>query len=202
MSDPSDEKRGWLRIGHLELSDLLVETFSVLLGVLLALLINAWVQKRQTQDKVDEAMAGIRQELRVNQQTLDARGAYYQDLIEHADAALKAPNPPAYCDELPQWHGIYSPTESQLLRAAYDTATASGVFADMDFETIRRIANLYAQLGRYETYYAKTVDWMMEQRLSTHADGFEIQMCSGMLRDLERGGQRLSQDLSALSAPK
>jgi hypothetical protein len=60
MSDPSDEKRGWLRIGHLELSDLLVETFSVLLGVLLALLINAWVQKRQTQDKVDEAMTSIR----------------------------------------------------------------------------------------------------------------------------------------------
>jgi hypothetical protein len=43
---------------------------------------------------------------------------------------------------------------------------------------------------------------MMEQRLSTHADGFEIQMCSGMLHDLERAGQRLSQDLSAFSAPK
>lgn len=194
--EPSDDApRRWLRLGHLDLSDLLVETFSVLLGVLLALLINAWVQKRQTQDKVGEAMTSIRQELKANQQTLAGRSSYYHDMVRQIEAVPSTQQPQPTCDELPAWHGIYSPFESQLLRAAYDTATGSGVFADMDFESTRRIASLYAELARYETYYAKVIDWMMEQRLATHADGFELQMCRGILRDLGSAAGHVEQDL-------
>lgn len=197
MSEPSKEPRRWLRLGHLELSDLLVETFSVLLGVLLALLINAWVQKRQTHDKVDEAMTSIRQELQANRQTLNTLSTYEGRLIEGIDKALKTPHPPAYCDEVDEWHGIYSPLESQLLHAAYDTATASGVFADMDFESLRRVAGLYARLNRYEDYYSKSVEWMMQRRLSSHAEGFEIGMCRGIVHDLAVGANRLQQDLDS-----
>lgn len=198
MSAPTDdEKRGWLRIGHLELSDLLVETFSVLLGVLLALLINAWVQKRQTQDKVDEAMASIRQELRSDQETLESRRSYHQTLIEGIDTGLKSPHPPAYCDEVEGWHGIYSPFETQLLHAAYDTATASGVFSDMNFESTRRIASLYASINRYEAFYAKSLDWMIQERVAVQAQGFDVQVCRGLLHDLGSSEKKVEQDLDS-----
>jgi hypothetical protein len=195
MTGPSDEPRRWLRIGHLELSDLLVETFSVLLGVLLALLINAWVQKRQTQDKVGEAMASIRQELRTDRETLETLRSYHHQLIGTIDVALKSPHPPLYCNDLDGWHGIYSPFESQLLRAAYDTATASGVFSDMNFEDTRRVANLYARISSYEAFYAKALDWMIQERVATQAQGFDIQVCRGLLHDLDTSGQKLEQAL-------
>ena len=198
MSDPSDdEPRGWLRIGHLDLSDLLVETFSVLLGVLLALLINAWVQKRQTQDKVDEAMASIRQELRSDRETLESRRSYHQSLIEGIDTALKSPHPPIYCQDVDGWHGFYSPVETPLLRAAYDTAMASGVLADMGFENTRRIATLYAGFNRYDAFYGKTLDWMIQQWIATQAQGFDIRICRGLLHDLGTSEQKVEQDLDS-----
>lgn len=197
MSEPSKEPRRWLRLGHLELSDLLVETFSVLLGVLLALLINAWVQKRQTRDKVDEAMTSIRQELRSDRETLESLRSYHQSLIDGIDTALKSPHPPVYCDELDAWHGLYSPFEKQMLHAAYDTATATGVFADMSFENTRRIAGLYAGINRYETFYAKAADWMIQERLATQASGFDIHVCRGLVHDLQASGKKLEQELDS-----
>lgn len=183
----------WLRLGHLSLSDLLVETFSVLLGVLLALLINNQVQARQTAHKVAEAQASIRAELLADRQRLVTIAGYYHGINQQLDAAAKAGHPVAHCDDLAEWKGLITPL---LVRASYDTAAGSGVFADMKFEDTSRIAGLYAELTRYEAFAYKVEDWMVGQSLSSHLR-FEGAACHGFLNDLEHSAVRVREDLDA-----
>src|SRR5882762_3183261 len=101
MTSAPPPRRRWLRLGHLELSDLLVETFSVLLGVLLALAINAWVQARQTQHKLAEARASIREELIADRKRIVISANYYHRINQAIEAALKTAQPPQFCKGLP-----------------------------------------------------------------------------------------------------
>jgi hypothetical protein len=194
MSPDPDSPRRWLRLGHLSLSDLLVETFSVLLGVLLALLINNVVQARQTRHKVTEAQASIRAELEADRKRMSTMAGYYHGINAQLDAAEAAQHPLPACDDLPDWHGLLTPL---LVRASYDTAAGSGVFADMPFEQTSRIAGLYAELARYEAFSYKVEDWMMSQLLASHAQRLDGRLCHGFLNDLERSAQRVRQDLDA-----
>lgn len=189
--------RRWLRLGHLDLSDLLVETFSVLLGVLLALAINACVQARQTRHKVAEAQASIHAELQADRKRLVTMADYYHQINGQLDAAAKAQHPLANCDELPDWHGLITPL---LVRASYDTAAGSGVFADMNFEETSRIAGLYAELARYEAFAYKVEDWMMQQSIASRSQHFEAQACRGFLNDLEHSAARVRDDVDAYLA--
>src|SRR6202012_94467 len=159
---PPDSSKRWLRLGHMSLSGLLVENFFLPVGVLLALLINNQVQTRQTERKVAEAQASIRAELDGDRKRLTAMIDYYHGINTQLEAAEKAQHPPAHCDDLPDWHGLITPL---LVRASYDTAASSGVFADMPFEQTSRIAGLYAELARYETFAYKVEDWMVGQGL-------------------------------------
>jgi len=189
-----DSSRRWLRLGHLSLSDLLVETFSVLLGVLLALLINNVVQARQTRHKVEEAQASIRAELEGDRKRLAVMNDYYHLINSKLEAAEKAQQPLAQCDDLAEWKGLITPL---LLRASYDTAASSGVFADMPFAQTSRIAGLYAELARYEAFAYKVEDWMVSQSLASHGEGFEARGCRGFLSDLEHSALTVRQDLDA-----
>lgn len=190
---PPDSGPRWLRLGHLSVSDLLVETFSVLLGVLLALLINNHVQARQTAHKVAEAQSSIRAELLADRERLVSMASYYHGINQQLDAADKAGHPVAHCDDLPDWKGLITPL---LVRAAYDTAAGSGVFADMPFERTSRIAGLYAELARYEAFAYKVEDWMVQRSMATslHLDGAA---CHGFLNDLEHSAVRVRDDLDA-----
>jgi hypothetical protein len=189
-----DSPSRWLRLGHLSLSDLLVETFSVLLGVLLALLINNVVQARQTRHKVAEAQSSIRAELEGDRKRLTVMNEYYHLINGKLDQAQKAQHPLAHCDDLPEWKGLITPL---LLHASYDSAASSGVFADMPFGQTSRIAGLYAELARYETFAFKVEDWMVSRSLASRGEGFEARGCHGFLSDLEHSALTVRQDLDA-----
>lgn len=191
---PPDSSRRWLRLGHLSLSDLLVETFSVLLGVLLALALNNAVQARQTRHKVAEAQSSIHAELEGDRKRLTVMNEYYHLINGKLDEAQKAQQPLAHCDDLPEWKGLVTPL---LMHASYDTAASSGVFADMPFEQTSRIAGVYAELARYETFAYKVEDWMVSQSLASHSEGFEARSCRGFLQDLERSALTVRRDLDA-----
>ena len=197
MTSAPPSRRRWLSLGQLELSDLLVETFSVLLGVLLALAINAWVQARQTQRKLAEAQSSIREELLADRGRIVLSAGYYHHLNEAIDVAMKAPHPPQYCDDLPQWGGLITPL---FVRAAYDTAASSGIFAEMNFEATRRIASLYAELNRYEAFSGKVEDWI-GQSIAVHGHGFDLVMCRGFSRDLEASALTVQKGLDAYLGP-
>jgi hypothetical protein len=198
MTSAPPPQRRWLRLGHLELSDLLVETFSVLLGVLLALAINAWVQARQTQHKLAEAQASIREELIADRERVVISANYYHHLNEAIDAALKTAQPPQFCDKLPEWHGLITPL---FVRAAYDTAASSGIFVEMNFEATRRIASLYAELSRYETFYGKVEDWLGQSAAVNNGAGFNLSLCHGFSVDLEHSALKVQEDLDAYLGP-
>lgn len=194
MTQAPPPRSRWLRLGHLELSDLLVETFSVLLGVLLALAINAWVQARQTQHKLAEAQASIREELIADRKRIVISANYYHHLNEAIEAALKTSPPPQFCDKLPEWHGLITPL---FVRAAYDTAASGGIFAEMDFEATRRIASLYAELNRYEAFSGKVEDWMGQNTAVNNGAGFNLTLCHGFSTDLEHSALKVQDDLDA-----
>jgi len=190
MTPAPPSRRRWLSLGQLELSDLLVETFSVLLGVLLALAINAWVQARQTQHRLDEARSSIREELLADRKRIVASADYYHRINQAIDTALKAKHPPQHCNDLSEWTGLITPL---FVRAAYDTAASSGIFAEMNFEDTRRIARLYAELARYEAFSGKVEDWM-GQSIAVHGHNFGLAMCGGFSHDLETSALRVQKD--------
>ena len=71
-SDRSSSRIPWLKLG--------VETFFVVLGVLLALALDEWRQGRRDQEVVVLALQNIRQEIQANRAEVRRALAYHRDL--------------------------------------------------------------------------------------------------------------------------
>lgn len=77
-SDPPSSRIPWLKLG--------VETFFVVLGVLLALALDEWRQGRRDQEVVRLALQNIRQEIQGNRIEARRALAHHHDLLRRLEA--------------------------------------------------------------------------------------------------------------------
>lgn len=137
----------WLRRGAIDIGDVVVQVIAVVIGILLALLINNWVTERQQQKAVDVAVRAIHAELvanraglRKNAERLNRMAAQLRSATENRNLA------PRPCYEWPQWEGTGA---VNLVDAAYQTAIATQALSHMPFEQAQRIAQAYG----YQHFY-------------------------------------------------
>lgn len=155
---------GWLRREGIDLGDAIVQFFSVLLGVLLALLISQWTNHRQQEAKahaamlqqqatVNEAMHAIHVELAANRSALQSNYAMAQAAVKrmyNSSANLKQPPRPCLnWDGADFDRGIWLVTI--LTDAAYRTAIATQAIAHMPFRQAQAVAEVYGAQRELQT---------------------------------------------------
>ena len=142
----------WLRRGAIDLGDVVVQVIAVVIGILLALLINNWATKRQQQNAVDVAVRAIHAELAANRTALRKNAERLNTMAMHLRNATEnrklAPRP---CYEWPQWEGTGA---VNLVDAAYQTAIATQALSHMPFEQAQRIAQAYGYQHFYQQAFS------------------------------------------------
>lgn len=159
---PLRKRVGWLRREGIDLGDAIVQFFSVLLGVLLALLISQWTNHRQQEAKareamlqqqatVNEAMQAIRVELAGNRANLHDSVAQLYASVKRMYAARSqhegSPQPCYLWEGFGQGRGIFV----NLTTAAYQTAIATQAMAHMTFTQAHLVAEVYGGQQVFET---------------------------------------------------
>lgn len=152
QTPPGRNRFRWLKRRAIDLGDVAVQVFSVVIGILLALFINNWMAQRQQQANVDDAMRAIRAELasnRVNVRT------YATHMFAAAKTMQDSPAnrnlPPRPCYEWTGWNGVGGLAP---LDAAYQTSIATQALANMPF----RQAHLVAEIYGWQHYILKVLD--------------------------------------------
>lgn len=138
---PRRKRRRWLRHEGIDLGDVVVQVFAVVVGILLALLINDWVTQRQQQTNVDEAMHAIHAELAANRATLHESAARLTAMVADMQHSPGDRNQPArWCFQWDGWDGTNS---ANLTDAAYQAAIATQALSNMPFKQAQQIAQVY-----------------------------------------------------------
>jgi len=120
---PVDRSRRWFHRESISLAEIAVQTFSVVLGVLLALAIGEWSRDHEEHKQVEAALHALRAEMEASRAEI-AHGLKHiaETDAEMAEKAKTDATPtPRLCSETPGWHGIAYPL---LLDSAYQTAIA------------------------------------------------------------------------------
>ncbi len=173
-----------MRREAIDLGDVVVQIFAVVVGILLALFINDWVTQRQQQATVDEAMRSIRAELALNRTGLRA---YAKHMFDMAAAMQNAPanknQPPKACYLWVDWDGIGGLTP---IDAAYQTSIATQALANMPFEQAQLVAQVYG----WQHYVLKGVDLdaslLMQQPHS-------LEFCADIIDEIGRNAVKLDE---------
>ena len=170
-------RRSLFRREAVSIAELSVQTFAVVLGILLALAIDGWRQDRETGQSIATAMSAIHAELTANQSQLAATHDRLHTLLDALTVDEKSMNAGAVkpCNEYDNWNGIGVPV---LLDAAYQTTIATQAFAHTDFSRAQVIAQAYGLQKMYLDERGRVIDVLL--RLQPMPIGF----CRGVVEEL------------------
>jgi hypothetical protein len=147
---------------RIRVESLLVETFSVVLGILLALAVNGWHDRRTHDASAREALHNIRDEIAANRATLGAKVGYHEAMRDSLQALLARTSNgrlTASQNTIQGWNGI---APARLVDNAWQTARTTGVMQYIPYPVVLRLSNCYglqqgisdAQRAYYAVVYA------------------------------------------------
>lgn len=187
-SDPAervDARRSLFRHEAISIAEIGVQTFAVVLGILLALAIDDWRKNRETRQSVSMAMSALRAELEANRAELAQTHDHLHPLFDALDAQAKAGNVQARpCNQYEHWEGIGLPL---LLDAAYQTTIATQVFAHIDFVRAQAIAKAYGLQRLYVDERAHVLDALLRTQPTP------IETCAGIVKELSNLNDNVEQ---------
>lgn len=140
----------WL--GQVPWGRLALEMFSVVVGVLIALWLSNWNDRRKEHVRAHEALAEIRRELAGNRDRLNESARYYRTLLERVNVAGGAGL--ARFQALPEWKGVSPPL---LNDSVFSAAMTTQVLSPLNFELVVASTEAYAHQRRY--------DWLLQRML-------------------------------------
>ena len=121
------------------------EATFVVLGVVLALAASEWREDRERAERARHILASILTEIKTNRVSVASSHEYHSGLLVAIKAAGQTSAPP---DLRTFSRGFVSP--ANVYRTAWDSASATGAFEDIDYSTILKLSRVYAQQDRYE----------------------------------------------------
>lgn len=170
-------RRSWFHRESISLGEIAVQTFAVVLGILLALGIDGWKKDRETRENVADAMRAVNVEIAANRKDLQRQRdhllAEQSALVAEAKASTDGGK--RACYENTGWDGIGGPL---LLDAAYQTAIATQAFSHLEFARSQAIAASYGMQKSYLDYHGRIVDLVL--RGTPASEDF----CAGLLGEL------------------
>ncbi|HEX3865972.1 MAG TPA: hypothetical protein VHV78_04435 [Gemmatimonadaceae bacterium] len=135
---------------HIRVEQLVVETFSVVLGILLALAANTWHDSRAHAAQARDALVGIRAEVAANRVTLDAKLGYHVVMHDSLDALVARTHgqePPGGLLAIKGWNGISPP---RLVDNAWQAAAATGAMQHIPAAMVLQLAKTYSLQRRVD----------------------------------------------------
>jgi hypothetical protein len=188
-STPGRPRRRWLRYEAISLGDVILQIFSVVVGILLALFIDGWSTERQERATVDTAMEAIRAELAENRIALRTHAKRMFEMAKRIQGSAKnIGQPPRRCYEWDQWRGIGG---LNLVDAAYQTAIATQAFAHMPFAQASQVAQTYG----WQRYFQKGFD-LNGTLLMGHPQALEF--CVGVIEGIGHDDLQLDAEYARL----
>jgi hypothetical protein len=115
---------------------LAIETFSVVLGIILAFGANAWHEQRTHAADAHEAMVAIRNELAINDSVLHTKLAYHREMQDSLTALLgrtKTREAAGGQLAIKNWNGLQPP---QLLDDAWQTARSTQAIQYVPYDVV------------------------------------------------------------------
>lgn len=162
--DKVSEKRNISGRRKLPIQTLLIEVFSIVLGVLLALAMNEWREQRTHQSQVKAALQNISHELRSN---LDVLAKIHENNAVTVDAIANE----AGADSLDNRTFIPG---LQLQKTAWETLQSTGVSNYADYETILQLSGTYSMQGVYTQIGVSLTEAVMNMSAFAVANGKEV----------------------------
>jgi hypothetical protein len=182
----------WLRYEAISLGDVILQIFSVVAGILLALFIDNWNTERAERRTARFAMEAIRAELATNRVALRAHAQRMSDMaLRTRESAQNASQPPRRCYEWDAWRGIGG---LNLVDAAYQAAIATQAFAHMPFAEASDVAQTYG----WQRYFQKGFD-LNGALLMGNPQSLEF--CVGVIEGIARDDLQLDAEYSRLIGP-
>lgn len=123
---------------------LAIETFSVVLAIVLALGANALHDRRVQAARAREALMAIRAELVANRETLSAKVLYHRAMHDSIDALITRTRTrvvPGGLRAIANWNGL---GPSQLLDDAWQTARATQSLEHLAYSMVLNLSGTYA----------------------------------------------------------
>ena len=123
-----------------------IELFSVILGVLLALMLNQWSENRAIEKKVQIALTNIASELQTNSRLLDIvhkqNTLVFQEGTENANTENNDTFTPAI----------------QVQETAWNTFLATGLSTNIEYELLLLLSQTYSIQEVYKSFGNKVVE--------------------------------------------
>lgn len=143
----------FLRGGRSSFGTFILEVFSIVFGVMLAVGGNELRQHYNDQKRVEIATLSIEKELNWNKAFLEKRLPYYASMVDTLNQLIDkhGPNAAAFKMKIPGFRGVNPP----LLRdSSFKTAISTQAFADFDFTKADQISMAYS----FQQTYLKWID--------------------------------------------
>jgi len=162
--DKAPEKENIPGRRKLPIQTLLIEVFSIVLGVLLALAMNEWREQRAHQSQVKAALQNISHELRSN---LDVLTTIHENNAITVDAIADE----AGADSLDNRTFIPG---LQLQKTAWETLQSTGVSNYADYQIMLQLSGTYSLQGVYTQTGVLLTEAAMNMSAFAVANGKEI----------------------------
>jgi hypothetical protein len=121
---------------------ILLESFFIVVAILLALAADGWRERRQEQELARTALARFHGELVANRAEVVAVRPYHDSLLTSMRGALGTAGPiPSIAAAVPGFRGM---RPAFLLNTAWETALATGALRHIDYETVHALSVAYA----------------------------------------------------------
>ena len=130
----------------------LVESFLIVVSILLALGLDQWQEDREIQELVDRSIQSFEIEIQRNKLSIEDVTPFHQGLRE----VLTRRNEDGAVDSLAEFRDIMEGFRAAvLLRSAWETAVATGILSRMDYEMVAALSLVYSTQSRFEEIYAR-----------------------------------------------
>ncbi len=133
-----------------------LEVLSIVIGVLLALMVNEFREYRNEQQLVRDAFQSIAMEVEANKEFIETRIPYWRELSVSLDSLVSTHGPDRLMSDvnIPGFRGFNPPI---LNAASFETAIASQALRYMDFGVANGLSRLYS----FQSFYLKIADTYM-----------------------------------------
>lgn len=133
LQEPGVETAPDKKPKSISIPTLLLEVFSIVLGVLLALALSEWSEDRQNRERADSAMQNVVNEIRANTETLRLIHKNNADTITIIKSENRDKDDP-----------LTIIPGAQLQETAWDALLSTGLSSFVDYETILNLSQMYA----------------------------------------------------------
>lgn len=158
---------------HFSWKILLIESFVIMMSVVLGFYLTGWRQEVAQEKKLDKALESIYSEIQYNQSRMEKLMPYYNVMSDTLEYLMdkKGGETALSLKEIPGFNTFKLPV---LQVSAFKTAQANGILSNMDYELARNIFKVYNLQRKYKETINQITQGFISGDFDTVRDWFNV----------------------------